>query len=112
MDTQHDALDQFVDKLLVEKRLPPMPDEVRFELHNDIKRRLEDQINQTLIAALPDDRTGGFEALVDDESTNEATLQQYMADSGIDIQKLTFDAMLRFGSAYLNRPLDLPENGN
>lgn len=104
---QTDPLDPFVSKLLAEKNLPPMPDDVRAELHADMRQRLADVINRDLIAALPDAKVEGFEALVDDESKTSDDMQTYIADSGVDVERVMLDTMLRFGAAYLGRPLDV-----
>lgn len=98
-----DELDQFVENLLAEKNLPSMDDAVRIQLVADLKQRLLDQINRALIDALSDEKLNDFNAMLDDESITDERIEQFMAESGINVKQITLQTMLRFSELYLGR---------
>lgn len=99
---EQDELDIFIDDILTAKNLSGVTDEVRKDLVADMKSRLLDQVNKGLIAALPEDKFDEFDRLLDDENVNEDQIQQFIVDSGVDVQKVTVNIMLRFRDLYLN----------
>ena len=98
---QKDELDVFVERLLAEKALPGVSDEVKVQLVADLKQRLLDQINRALIDALPEEKLGAFNDLLDDEATSDDQVQRFVAESGVDAQAVTLETMLRFSELYL-----------
>ena len=75
-------------------------DEVKAQLESDLRSRLMDQIDQAVIEALPDDKIDGLNELLDREPSEEE-IQQYVATSGVDVQRVTTETMLRFRDLYL-----------
>jgi hypothetical protein len=100
-----DELDQFVNEMLDAKRLSGVTEDVRNQLVSDLKQRLFDQINKALIDALPDEKMDDFERLLDDESIDDARVQQFILDAGVDVRKVTTVTMLRFYDMYV-KPSD------
>jgi FKBP-type peptidyl-prolyl cis-trans isomerase (trigger factor) len=96
-----DELDQFVNEMLDAKKLSGMSDDVRSQLVSDLKQRLLDQINKALIDALPDDKMDAFEQLLDDETIDDARVQQFILEAGVDVRKVTTVTMLRFYDMYV-----------
>ncbi len=96
-------LDQFIKSMLDAKKLTGINDEVRDQLTVDLKERLLDQINKALIDAVPDEKMDEFEALLDDESTSDESVQDFIAHSGVDVKSVTSSAMVRFYDLYVSR---------
>lgn len=99
-----DELDRFINEILDEKQLSGVTPEVRVQLVADLKERLLDQINRALITALPDDKMTEFNTLLDDETISDDAVTLFIAGSGVDVQKVTIQTMLRFSELYLGRP--------
>jgi hypothetical protein len=96
-----DELSQFIQGILAEKQLSGIDDNVREQLVADLQQRLLDQINRALIDALPDDKIEAFNRMLDDESLTDEQVQQFIAASGVDVQRVTIQTMLRFRDLYL-----------
>jgi hypothetical protein len=96
-----DELDQFVNEMLDAKKLSGVTEDVRARLVSDLKSRLLDQINKALIDALPDDKMDAFEQLLDDETIDDARVQQFIIEAGVDVKKVTTVTMLRFYDMYV-----------
>lgn len=96
-----DELDQFVNEMLDAKQLSGVTDDVRAQLVSDLKQRLLDQVNKALIDALPDGKMDEFEQLLDDETIDDARVQQFMLDAGVDVKKVTTVTILRFYDLYV-----------
>ncbi len=95
-----DSFELFVEHIVADKGLPVADDEVRQQLVQDLKARLGDQINRALVAALPEDKFEQLERIVN-EGGEEAAIQEVIAQSGIDIKKITLETMLTFRDLYL-----------
>lgn len=96
-----DELDQFINEMLDAKKLTGVAIDVRIQLVSDLKERLLDQINRALIDSLPDDKMEEFESLLDNPNIGDTAVQQFIADSGIDVKKITTTTMLRFYDLYV-----------
>jgi hypothetical protein len=96
-------LDRFINQILDEKQLSGVTPEVRVQLVADLKERLLDQINRALITALPEEKIVEFNLLLDDETASDEAIRQFITNSGVDVQKVTLQTMLRFSELYLGR---------
>lgn len=74
--------------------------DVRSQLEEDLRTRLMDQIDQAVVEALPDDKIDGLNELLDHEASDDE-VRQYIAHSGVDVQRVTTETMLRFRDLYL-----------
>lgn len=93
-------LDTFINDILDKKSLPGVTPEVRAQLVVDMKERLLDQINRSLIAALPDGKLAELNLLLD-SGIGEAKLQQFIVEAGVDTQRVAIETMLKFRLLYL-----------
>lgn len=75
-------------------------DEVKAQLESDLHSQLMDQIDRAVIEALPEEKVDGLNELLDREASEEE-IQQYIVASGVDVQRVTTEAMLRFRDLYL-----------
>lgn len=97
---QPDKLDEFIEKIIEERNLPGINDEVKAQLVHDMKSRLLDQIDRAVVDALPDEKTDILIELLD-KAAPDAEVQQFIKDSGVDVTQITIETMLRFRSLYL-----------
>ncbi|HSW92554.1 MAG TPA: hypothetical protein VLH14_01585 [Patescibacteria group bacterium] len=97
----NDPFTTFIKEMLSAKAWnQQVSDEVKTQLESDLRSRLMDQIDQAVVEALPDDKVDGLNELLDREAS-EAEIQQYIATSGVDVQRITTETMLRFRDLYL-----------
>ena len=101
---EDEALNKFINDMLSDKDLSGVTEESKIFLVDDLKTRLLDQINRALIAALPDEKTNEFSALLDKQLVTAEEVQEFIADSGVDVQKITARTMLLFRDLYLQTP--------
>lgn len=102
----NDPFTTFIKEMLSAKAWnQQVDDEVKAQLESDLRSRLMDQIDQAVVEALPEDKVDGLNELLDKEASEEE-IQQYIAASGVDVQRITTETMLRFRDLYLG-PGDL-----
>lgn len=101
-----DELDQFVGGILDAKKLSGIDQDVRAQLVTDLKQQLLDQINRALIDALSEDKLDEFNALLEDPTTTDETVQTFITTSGVDINRVTSKTMLQFRDLYLQSAED------
>lgn len=99
-----EALDKFVAELLADKDLSGMDDEAKGYLAEELKDRLNDQINRALIGELSEEKLEEFNKLLDDGEMSEDKVQQFMANSGVDLNKVVARTALTFRELYLQTP--------
>jgi hypothetical protein len=96
-----DELDRFVRDMLTDKNLPGLDDdEVRNQLVADLKERLLDQVDRAIVDALPDDKVTEFNVLLDKPDVTDEELRDFVAKAGVDVEKVTVNAMVRFRDLY------------
>lgn len=97
----NDPFTTFIKEMLSAKAWnQQVSDEVKAQLESDLHLQLMDQIDRAVIDALPEDKVDGLNELLDREAPEEE-IQQYVAASGIDVQRVTTETMLRFRDLYL-----------
>lgn len=99
-----DELSRFVDEMISQNNLTSLTGELREQLVADLRERLNDQINRALIEAMPEDAVNTFIDLMDNPDTTDESLQAFVANSGIDVRRITTETMTRFYSLYVARP--------
>lgn len=101
MDSQQsNNLDLYIDNLIDQKGYPDLTPEVREELRNDIRVRLNDFIMARVIAAFSDEDVAAFEELLKQNKT-QAELQQFAADHIPNFTDFLTDVLLEFQGVYL-----------
>lgn len=103
---EDEALDKFINNMLSDKDLSGVTDEAHVYLVDDLKTRLLDQINRSIIAEMPEQKGDEFSALLDKESVTDEQVQQFIVDSGVDTKKIAARTMLAFRELYLQTPED------
>lgn len=102
MDQQ---LEAFVGEIVDKKQLDGVDSEVRAQLVEDLTARLFDQINRALLAALPDDKMSELESLID-SGADEAAVQQFIVNAGVNVQQITVGVMVAFRNLYLGEKVE------
>jgi len=104
-----DQLDKFIYDIIDAKHLSGITDEAKQGLAEEMRDRLMDVINRALIDALPDDKVDEFSALLDNESVSDDQVHTFIAQSGIDTERVTAKAMLAFRDLYLQTAEERPQ---
>lgn len=97
-----DPIDQFVGQVLDEKKIPGTNDpEIRQQLINDLKTRLMEQIDRAMLSALSEKQLDELNALLDKPGLQDADIQNFYRQSGVNGQQVAFNTMIRFREYYL-----------
>jgi Arc/MetJ-type ribon-helix-helix transcriptional regulator len=99
IDQKSPHLEQFVDKLIEEKKFPNLDDEVLAQLRADLMSRLEDRINAALISNMTYEQLQEFDKLL--ERNNELEVQNYLRQAIPDLETVIATALINFRSTYL-----------
>ncbi len=94
-------LNHFIMDLINEKNLPGLTDERKAEIANEMQDLLIEQINRAIVDALPDEVLDKLNERMGQPDFDEAEMQKIVADSGIDVEKITADTLVRFRAFYL-----------
>jgi hypothetical protein len=90
---------QFVDKLIEQKGLDELDEEVRLQLRKDLLRRLENQINRTIVESLNESQLAQFEHLIDTNKIDK--LGEFLYKQGINVNGVVARVMADFHASYL-----------
>lgn len=104
-----DQLDIFIRDIIEAKQLDGISDEAKQGLIEEMRERLLDIINRSLVEALPEDKVEAFSTLLDDESVTDEQVQTFIAQSGVDVERVTAKAMLTFRDLYLQSAKERPQ---
>lgn len=94
-------VDDFIEKLLVEKGVTDIEPDTREELKQDMKRRLLEQINRNAILELPEDKATELAKKVEDPNFTDEQMADFLVKSGVNLTEVALDTMLKFRSFYL-----------
>lgn len=95
-----DPFAAFISEIIETKQLSGLDADVRKQLESDLQTSLLDQIDRAVVDNLPEDKIDGLNALFD-SGASEDEVQRYIANSGINIKRITLETMLRFRELYL-----------
>jgi len=93
------GLDDFVERLIEEKGLNSLDDEVLKQLKNDLSSRLEDRINAAILSALPPRKIEDFEKILEQGSADE--IQSFCSKNILDLDQLVASELMNFRQTYL-----------
>lgn len=99
--TDEQALDLFIDQLILDKGMGEMSDDLKNEIHADLKERLIFQINRAIIAELPDNELDELNAELDNGTATAEKINDLVEKTGIDSESIIEDTMLNFRRVYL-----------
>lgn len=96
------VLDQFINDLTIEagvaKKLEGSED-VLIQFKKDLKNRLENRINATILSQISKDKLAKFEELLD--SNNQEAMQAFCLESIPNFSELIASELINFRSRYI-----------
>lgn len=98
--SRDNSLEEFVDRLLEEKKLPDLPEAVIGEMRQDLVKRLNDTINAKVIAAMDDEQVEKFNQMLKDNAPDEE-IQKYVESTLDEPENFIAGVMLEFRRSYL-----------
>ena len=98
-----DNLDIFVNQIIDEKGLTGLNEESRKTVVNELKSNLVEQINRAILMNLPDEKLDELNNLMDSGTFGNEDMQNFVKDSGVDVNKITAETMLKFKAFYLGQ---------
>ncbi|MEK7529675.1 MAG: DUF5663 domain-containing protein [Patescibacteria group bacterium] len=96
------TLDAFVDKLIDEKGLSSMADDVLVQMKADLLSRVEDRVNAEMLEALPSDRAEAFEVVLNEESSSSDDVAAFLKGNVSNFDEVLANALMGFRHTYLN----------
>lgn len=96
-----DALDKFIDEIIMLGDFSSVSEEVKLILATDLKEKLLNQVNRAIIDAMNDQQVEEFNNFLQEGQKNDEQVQRFVANFGIDSKIIAARAMLRFRSLYL-----------
>lgn len=93
-------LGKFAERLLEEKGLNVLEDEVVAQLKADLVDRLENRVNAVILNALPKDLMGDFEKLLDSEA-GDGAVQEFCSKHISGLDELIAAELVAFRRTYI-----------
>jgi uncharacterized membrane-anchored protein len=97
------SLDEFVSQLLVDKGITDLEPDIEADLKQEMKTRLEEQINKAAVMQLSEEKASELEQIMDDPDFTEEKLTEFMQNSGVNLAEVALNTMLQFRSLYLDQ---------
>jgi len=105
MDNQNLITEQmykiFAGKLLKEKGLGNLPEDVIEEMKEDLSARIENKINSFILNELPKDRLIEFESLLDNENSTPDQINNFLYKNIPNFAEKMASELLKFREIYL-----------
>lgn len=98
--TDSEALDQFVNQLIIDKRFEPLEEDVVNQIKIDLKSKLEDTINAEILANFPPERIGDLNMMLDNNDIVGS--QKLIAELIPQVTNLITATLVNFRKTYLN----------
>ncbi len=93
------ALEQFVNRLLAEKKLSDLEPGVRDQAKADLLEKAEERVKAAIFANMPADKLAEFTGLMD--SGDEAKLQTFIQEAIPNLEQIIAQSLLDFRDTYL-----------
>ena len=94
------VIDEFLNKILTESGMDNVSPEVRAQMFNDLKNRLEDRFLATVISVLNEEDLAQFRGIVESGGDQEK-MNQFISAHVPNAQELFAQAMMSFRDTYL-----------
>lgn len=95
-----EAIDSFVDRLLLEKKFEVTDPEVLEKIREDLAERAEDRVNMAVLANMPEEKLAEFNRLLDTATLPE--IQEYCQENIPDLDEVIAKELVNFRNIYLN----------
>ena len=97
------SVDEFISQLLNDKGITDLDPETEADLKNEMKTRLEEQINKAAVMQLSEEKAAELAKMVDEPDFTNEKLTEFMQNSGVNLTQVALDTMLKFRSFYLGQ---------
>lgn len=97
-NNKHD-LREFAERLLVEKNLSNVDDEIKEQMKKDLVERLEDRINVIILERMPPEKLEEFEVVVDEADSEE--INRFCVANIPDLDQIVAAELISFRTTYL-----------
>lgn len=94
-----DTLPAFVDKLVEEKGITGLDEEVMVQLKEDLMERIEDRINMRIVQHMPAEKLEDFDAVVETGDMDE--IHKFTHENIQDLDQIIAKELLDFRKTYL-----------
>ncbi|MBQ2638468.1 hypothetical protein IJF91_00130 [Candidatus Saccharibacteria bacterium] len=94
--TQDQLTAVYIEKMMLDKGVEPND-----SLRAVLREKLDDAVNRKLVNALPAESAKKLESAIDN-GANDEELENIIAESGIDVERITEEAMTAFREKYLS----------
>lgn len=93
------TLEQFVDRLLVEKNLVSLSPEVLEQMKKDLLEKAEGRLKATIFSNIPESQLAEFNQLM--EGGDEEKLQVFIREQIPNLEEIMAQSLLDFRNTYL-----------
>ncbi len=97
----NEPLEKFLDTLLLDKGVTAIDEALLAQMKSDLRNRVEDRINATLLKNLPPEKLSEFENLLD-SGAKEEHIQQFCKTAIPELDSLIAATLLDFRQTYLH----------
>ncbi|MFZ2193035.1 MAG: DUF5663 domain-containing protein [Candidatus Moraniibacteriota bacterium] len=100
MANQSQAIDDFINQLIVEKNFQNLDPEIMDQIKKDLAERVEDRINATILENMPPEKLEEFSALLDVADTGR--IQAFCQSNILNLDEAIAQSLVNFRNIYLN----------
>ena len=108
--TDEEAINLFVEGLMEEKGVNVGSDELQKDIFNDLKTRLMEEIDRSLISELPDDKLKELSEMAEKEGKiAPEVVANMVTEADLNVEEITGVTMAKFRELYLGLDENAPE---
>lgn len=100
MNNETQIMNEFVERLIMEKDFENIDSEVREQIRQDLLERVEERINATILENMPTEKLEEFNALLN--SANSDEIQSYCQKNISKLDEIIAESLVQFRDTYLN----------
>ena len=100
--TDEETVDLFIEGLMEEKGALPESEELRQDIFTDLKTRLMEELDRSLVAELPDEKLEELSKKAEAEGKlDPQEVAQAVADANLNLEEIVGTTMAKFRELYL-----------
>lgn len=101
--TDDESINLFIEGIMDEKGLADQSEEMKEDIFANLKTRLLEEIDRSLVAELPDDKLDELSKTVaKDGQVAPETVGEMVKEAGINVEEVVGGTMAKFRELYLN----------
>ncbi len=100
--TDEQAISLFIEGLMEEKGVAVGSDELQKDIFNDLKTRLMEEIDRSLISELPDEKLEELQKMTENGGKIEPeVIAKMIEEANLNVEEITAGTMAKFRELYL-----------